>query len=370
MHLPQSKAKVGSKELIAMTTVLVTTQSFLDYPRIVSENAMEAAWMEPVVAGVLTILAVLVVDVLFRKVSPDYGLAEVARYAFGKLGTAVIGFLFALYFLITAANTMRLFMENVVSTVLPHTPIVIVGAIFVASVAYVAYTGLEGIARIGFVAFPILFTGIIALSLLTANHWKPALLYPFLGTGPLHVVLTGLGSSAIFLNFTVLCTIRAHFHRPQDFRVVGIKSTLWSVVLLVVFLLAYHMVFSPSEATKLTSPMYSMARVIQLGRFVQRLESIFIFMWVSAAVVKIAIMLWTTAYFLASAFNWPTYRPILPALSLLALSASLIPPDVAFITRFNDNVLWRWGWVFVFALPMIVLVLARFHRPGRRSVRT
>jgi spore germination protein KB len=365
---PQSKASVGGKELTAMMSVLVAAHAFLNYPRFTSEAGFEAAWMVPLLSAAISTAALLVVDALFRRTSSRRGLIEICRLWIGQWGTALIAVVLALYFLIITASIMRQFMENVITTVLPNTPIYIVGGLFVAAIVYVAYCGLEGIARIGYIALPVLVVGILALCLLTWKFWNTDLLFPFWGNGIGSIARSSLLGSSIFANVVLLSLIRSHMHDPREFRSVGLKSTLYSTVVLVLFLLVYHMIFTPDEAIKMTSPMYSMARIIHLGRFVQRLESVFIFMWVSAAVVKMAITLWAAAYCLAFAFDWPSYRPILPALGLLCLSGSLLPNDVALVLHLDDRFIWRWGWIVTFVLPIVLIWLGTLRRSKREAV--
>ncbi|MCL6516768.1 GerAB/ArcD/ProY family transporter, partial [Alicyclobacillus sp.] len=140
-----------------------------------------------------------------------------------------------------------------------------------------------------------------------------------------------------------------------------------TVIVLTAFTLCYHMVFAPEETTKLASPMYALARLIHIGHFVQRLESVFVFMWVSAAVVKLAITLWSAAYMLAAGFGWPTYRPLLPALCLLSLAISLLPHDVASAFDLHGEILMRWGWIIAFALPLVLLGVGAMRRRGGRT---
>jgi spore germination protein (amino acid permease) len=365
---PQSKASVGGKELTAMMSVLVAAHSFLNYPRFASEVGFEAAWMVPLLSSVISIAVLLVVDALFRRTSARRGLIEICRIWIGRTGTAVIAVLLALYFLIITATIMRQFTENVITTVLPNTPIYIVGGLFVASIVYVAHCGLEGIARVGYIALPVLVIGILALCLLTMKFWNTDMLFPFWGNGIVNIARGSLLGSSIFANVLLLSLIRSHIHDPRDFRRVGIKSTLYSTVVLVLFLVVYHMIFTPDEAVKMTSPMYSMARTIHLGRFVQRLESIFIFMWVSAAVVKMAITLWASAYCLSFAFDWPSYRPILPALGMLCFAGSLLPNDVALVLHLDDRFVWRFGWIATFVLPVAVIGFGTMRKAKREAV--
>lgn len=365
MSQVQEKARIGAKELTALLTILVASHVFLTYPRFVSESGMEAAWMEPILSGVVALVIFLMVDKMFRKYFPGMNIVHVSRIAFGRFGAVFVSIIFSLYFLAVTANIMRQFTENVIATVLPSTPILVVSFLFILSIGYVAHCGLEGVARISYIALPILIIGVAVLCLLTVNWWNPSYLFPYWGAGLKAIGIGSLRSSSIFINVLLLCIIYPHAHDPKAFRQVGVVSILLTVAILTGFIVCYHMIFSPSEATKFTSPMYSVARLIHMGRFVQRLESVFILMWVSSAVVKMSITLWASAYLLASAFAWPTYRPILPALGLLCISASMLPHDVASVFITNQEYFMRWSWILIFIVPLLILWIGILRRPNR-----
>jgi len=369
----QEKASVGAKELIAMLTMFVTTNAFLSYPRYVSQSGLEAAWMEPVFSAVLSLVLFLIVERLLSRFFPGMDIVEVAKESFGSFVATLLGILFALYFLANTASVMRQFVENVVSTVLPTTPILIVGGCFIVTVSYIARAGLEGVCRTAYIVLPVLIIGISALCLLTVNWWHPQLLLPFWGSGVQNVLLGSWRYASIFTNVLLLCVIYPHAHDPKAFRKIGVWSILFATTLLVAFIVCYHMVFPADESGKSSFSLYQLARMIYLGSFIQRMESIFVFLWVTSAVIKMAAMVWSAAYLLSSAFSWPTYRPAIPGLALLCFSASMWPHNLVDALQFDQDYLMTWGWIVVFGLPVVIVVFGAFmhwrHRPGRRLKR-
>jgi spore germination protein (amino acid permease) len=364
---PQSKSKIGSRELTAILVLMTTTDIFLNYANGMTRQADEAAWMEPLLAGSLCLLVFLLAEWLLRRYLPGQDIVEAGITAFGHVGGVLVTLIFSAYFLFVTAMVMREFEETVITTVLPTTPIVVVGVLFVLTVWYVAYNGLEAIARLSYLGLFVLIAGILILSLLTANWWHPNLLFPLLGRGPTAVLRGILPASTAFFNVLILVTIYTYTYNPASLRRVGVTSILISVFLMCVFLLAYEMVFSIPQAQEATSPLYTLARQIRLGRFLQRFESIFIFMWVMAAVLKMSMTLWLSSFLLAKAFGWPLLRPILPAMAMASWAISLLPADLASVLNVSDRVRSDWGWAVIFVLPLLVLSVAAWRTRRRRK---
>lgn len=368
MSKSTTRTRVSTKELTAMLTLFVATHAFLTYPRFVSATASEAAWMEPILSGVFTLVLFLIVERLLSTRFPGRDIVEVSVIAFGPWIAKALAVLFAVYFVCTTASVVREFSENVITSVLPNTPILVVGSVFMVAVAYIARAGLEGICRTAYIFLPILIIGTLGLCLLTVNWWEPTLLFPFWGSGPWNILYGAVRYSSIFANVLLLCVIYPHAHDPKAFRKIGILSVSVSIVLLVGFILAYHMVFSASETGKSPFALYELARMIDLGRFIQRLESVFVFLWVTAATVKMAVTLWGAAYLLSKAMEWPTFKPAIPALSLLTLALSLSFKNLSAVINWDDWYLISWGGVIVFGLPLLIVVAGTL-REGMRSRR-
>ncbi|EJY56160.1 spore germination protein [Alicyclobacillus hesperidum URH17-3-68] len=358
-------AKVPGSEMTAMLIIFVSTNAFLTYPRYISLNGYEAAWMEPVFSGVLTLILFFLVEQLLRRYFKNLDIVEVSKEVFGRFGAILIALVFSLYFLCSTAAVMREFTENVVSTVLPSTPILIVGAVFMFAVGYIVYGGIEGICRTAFIFLPILLVGLVAVCLMTVNWWHPYMLLPLWGTGPEQVLRGSLQYSSIFANVLLLTIIYPNVHDTSKMRRIGFVSIVVSTLLLVGLMLTYHMVFPAAETGKTSFALYRLARMIHLGPFFQRLESIFIFLWVTAATVRMAVTLWGCSYLLGKAFGWPTYRPAVPALVLLSFSLGMWPENWIQVINFDGTYLLRWGWIVVFAIPIAVLSIGAMVRSMR-----
>ncbi len=345
-----------------MLIIFVATNAFLTYPRYVSGSAFEAAWMEPILSGLATLVLFLIVERLLSKYFLKMDIVEVSLEVFGKWGAILLAILFALYFLLSTASVMRQFTEDVIMTVLPTTPIFIISFVFVLASGYIAHTGLEGICRTSYFVLPMVVFGTLGLCILTFNWWRPLLLLPFWGTGFTNVLYGSYRYASIFANVLLLCIIYPHAHNPKTFRAIGTASILISMVLLVAFIVTYHMVFPATDAGKSSFPLYQLARMIYLGRFIQRLESVFVFLWVTSAIVKMSVTLWGASYLLAKALDWPTGRPAIPALALLSFMISFWGESIVTILDFDEKYLMGWGWIIVFGLPLAIVLAAVVKR--------
>ncbi|MCL6631368.1 MAG: endospore germination permease [Alicyclobacillus herbarius] len=363
------KARIGTKELIAMMTLFVSTDTFLSFPQHATAMTLEAAWMVPLLAAVIALAIFLYVENMLRKHFYGMDIVEVTVDSLGSIAGSVLAIVLGLYFVCETAGVMRQFSEHVTTTVLPNTPILVVGAMYTITIAYIAYHGLEGICRIAYLLMPILLVGAIGLCLLTANWWHPLMLLPIFGAGVSHILFAAASDAAVFMNVLLLCVVYPHAHNPRSLRSVGIWSIVVPALLMAGFIATYNMVFPAIETRLAAFPLYQLARIIYLGRFVQRMESIFIFLWVTVAIVRMGMSLWAAAYLFARGLHWPTPRPAIPALALLCFALSLLPADVGQAVHLVETYLIACGAIIIFGLPVLLVTIGALRRRGTSKER-
>jgi spore germination protein KB len=368
MASSEAKARIGTKELIAMMTLFVSTDTFLSFPQHTTAVALEASWMVPLLSAIIALTIFLFVDNMLRKHFYGMDIVEVTVEALGSTVGSVTAVVLGIYFLLETAGVMRQFSEHVTTTVLPNTPILVVGSLYTITIGYIAYHGLEAICRTAYLLMPILFVGALGLCLLTANWWHPLMLMPLLGAGTGHIAFAAITDAAVFMNVLLLCVVYPHAHDPQALRRVGIWSILVSALLMSAFIATYNMVFPAIETRLSAFPLFQLARIVYLGRFVQRMESIFIFLWVTVAIVRMGMSLWAAAYLFGRGLHWPSVRPAIPALALFCFALSLLPTDVGQAIRLVETYLIGWGALVVFGIPVAMVIIGSLRRrsPARR----
>lgn len=357
--------RVGTKELVAMLTLFVSAEVFLSYPSLTLQLGLEAGWIISVLSGLIALVIFLIVNAALQKSYPGHDLIDVARITMGQTVGFLVSFIIGVYFLLVTAAVMREFMEQVISTVLQNTPILIIGGMFTVVVCYIAQCGLEGICRTASFILPVLLVGMAFLCLATLNWWTPAWLLPLWGAGAWPILKGSLLYSSIFTNVLLVCLIYPHAHEPEKLMRVGVWSVVLTDLILTGFILTFNMVFPAMEGENIAFPFYELARLIYVGRFVQRLESIFIFLWVAVAVIRISMTLWASAYSFGRGFKWPSYRPGVPTLGLAAFSLSMFPRSQIQVTSLTQTYLMAWGNLIVFGLPLLIVLVGLLTHKAR-----
>ncbi len=360
---PVRTGRVGVGELTALLTIYTATDVFLSYPSRVAKESAESGWMIPLVSGVIVLAVFLIINACMKRF-PDENILDVARQELTVFVSVPLGIIFMLLFFSQTALVMREFTETVITTVLPRTPSTVVALLFMAVVYYFAYKGIEGLSRLAMLLSAILGIGLLSLLIMPLTWFDVHLLQPFWGRGMLTTIFYGGTNTSMFLNVLLLSLLYPTVRNQRQFVRVGVISIGLTAVLMSLVLIVFIGVFPAAPTGQVPFPMYQLARLIYIGRFVQRLESVFVFLWTAAAVLKMGLGLWMTAYLYASTFKMPLYRPLLPAIALALYVVSFLPPDFPSVQLISANIFEPYGWTVSIALPVVIAVVL-YLRSGR-----
>ena len=106
------------------------------------------------------------------------------------------------------------------------------------------------------------------------------------------------------------------------------------------------------------SPLYSATRYIEFGNFFQRLESIFLLIWILAFACYISIVLKFSMNLFRKITNIETKKPLINIFGLLMFGITMLPKNIAISENFEVNIYPHLVLIIVFILGISILVLA------------
>jgi spore germination protein (amino acid permease) len=356
--------KFGHSEAAAIAIVFVGVKAFLGYPRVVIELGSTAAWLVVLISGMVGIGAWLVISALLARF-PGKSIMVITELVLGPFLGIGVNIIFFLYVMITNGILLRQFSEAIILTILPEAPISSLTFLFIIPVWLAAYLGIEAISRSAYISLPFITAGVTAVLLALYPYWNPLMLLPLLGEGIFPTVKYGFLSSTVFGEIFILAVLAPFFAFTQKkLKNVGLFSLGFVMVFFILIVNVYLMVFPLPVATENLLPFYQLARTIYLGRYFQRVEAVFVLFWTFTAFLRLSLGIIVAAFILQDAFKLPYYRPLLPALCVLAFSLALTPADVMQNAFIEYKIRLIYGWLFSLALPCGIWAVALLRRKG------
>lgn len=317
---------IGSWSLAAAGLTMLAAEVVQPTLLLALQAGETAAWLSAAAAGLMAAPAYWVAA---RAVAalPGGDLISLARAAAGVPGAVATALAVAGVLVFHGGLVLRETAEMAVSSLYPHTPQTFALISLVLPVLYGALGGTAALVRLCRAFLPLLMLATL-LSLAGAMGWGEArFLLPFWGPGPAallgrSVAVTGLYKPVLFLLLAAgQVGDRRHLGRAGLIAIGAAALTIAAAE--AVFTKAYPLPLGWS----VTYPLHELSRLVSGGRFFERLEGIWLFIWVVGTGLHLAALLHAAAYAWAAAFGLPSHRlAVLPLVSV-AVAVALFPPD-------------------------------------------
>ncbi|QNK57083.1 endospore germination permease [Paenibacillus sp. PAMC21692] len=317
------------------------------------------AWIAAIISGVVSCgIAWLVVSLSRRH--PDLTLIGMNKHLLGKWIGGLVSIIFLYYFLHVSIILIRDFAEVINTSLMPETPVTVFIACMTVASVYCVYKGLEGIVRTNSITLPFAVASIVLILVIVTGAFHSEELLPLLDDGwnPIWVraiVPTAWSGEVILV--TMLYPYIADKTNVMRF-------TIWSeiiVTVLLVFLAIFVVgVFGAREAVDMTLAVFSLARIVSIGDFFERIEAVMIAIWISTFLTKTSIFLYIGVQGTGEWLGIKGKKILIIPLAITAMILATVSYDSIADLVFSLSPR-NWGSFALFtgaALPMILLMVS------------
>ena len=320
------------------------------------------AWLSAIATFLLLIPFFLLVARAAKALNRQSALAYLGE-RFGSAVSRTISGLFAILLTLSAVVTIKDMTTWTTSSYLPLTPPYVVAATFLLISAFAAYRGLRTVALSAGILLP--FIVVFGEFVMVANwpHKDYGLLFPIFehGTGTFAKGIPYAGSGLV--EILLLVFVQHRVSTPIKYRHLLLLAVLLAGLTLGP-LMGGISEFGPVEGAMQRYPSFEEWRLVKIGSFIEHVDFLSIFQWVSGAFVRLSFTLWLIDHF----FNHRKYA--LPAASLAILGLTLYPiGDMAFLSLLGKYY-FPIDFYAMVAMGAILLVLFTLPFRKRQGVRS
>lgn len=352
---------MGVTEGASLAFAVGITPVFLSIWSIVLERAATGAWLTPLITGPCLLASLFALFHVMARVPGD--LFAVVEALLGVVVARLVAIYLVGCFFTTAVLQIRQFAENTLLTSLPAVDITLALGWFGLGAAAAVYAGIEPLARAAYLVLPVgmllLFIGLAALY----DRFDIHNVMPWLGSG-LPVARIGFETIGVFLATFILPILAPAFQDMRTMKKAALLGVGVATVVRSTALFVYTGVFSVAVGREKVLPFFELARLVYLNRFIQRIESFFILVWVFAGMTMIAVNLYLAAYLLARLFALPSLRPLAVPLVIVAIQAALLVPDLTTAIEISLVVEGKAQTIAVAAIPAALLAALQLRKRG------
>jgi spore germination protein KB len=135
-----------------------------------------------------------------------------------------------------------------------------------------------------------------------------------------------------------------------------LQGTLLGGIVISITILVCLLVLGPSQTGRTLYPTYSLARMISIGGFFERVEAMLAFMWLLTIFIKITLYFYIFTLGLSQVLNLKEYRMLtFPTAILLILFSSIIAPNATYYKTVIFNYWPFFDFTYGLVLPFLML---------------
>lgn len=362
------EGKFGVQEAICLVSIAMCSKIFFTAPGYVTRSVGGAAWYMTLISCIFAAIFFSFICALLKRF-PGKGIVEIYEITLGR----VIGFMFSFILMATLLVYSGIFTREFVDVTkiynFPNTPqsVLIGSLIFVAGAS--VFLGLETIARTAKLAAYSALFGLLLLFALSSSHFKLANLLPILGYGIDKTAATAILRSSAYAEVTLLAVFAGSLQGVRYIRKAGYISLVLSGILLSMGVLVFSMIFEYTSTVEITAPIYVVATLIKYGNFFQRLDPIFLFVWIITTVIYVSILLYSAVSVYCKMFRLQDKRPVIIPIAVIVFALAVLPKDFQSVVtqyiqglRLLSNIPF-----FIFPLIALIAAVARKKKGGKSN---
>lgn len=362
--MKEKKIEFGSWESIALLINLVFAQVMLIFPKEMVQFGGSAAWM---ISTVIVLLALIYFSILSNLCNrmENMDLLDICDASGGRPLKVVFGMIFTAFLTFVLAILLGGFAETLKITSLDSSPLEFVEVLFLLGMLASAYFGIESVARINAFLVPLVIIVYSLITLGTIPEFDINHLFPVLGEGYASLSRGSILKLSTYASFFIVICFMPPFFKKRNFKRIGYTTILISGLLLLWSTLSFLLVFPYEIAVNKKIPVFQLARHVEVGNYIQRIESLFVLICAVCALLSLSVLFSFIIYIFSKTLDLEKYRPMVFPMGIIIYSLGLIFKRMH--VELIDNAAVNISWLAGMLLPLLVVMIGLAKKAGHKE---
>lgn len=354
--------KIGTVEAIALIVTIIINQIILNLPDVIIRTTGSSSWINVIYISIIAITFCALICKLFKPFSSS-DILDVSGYLGGNVLKFIIGIAYFAFFIFVSGISLRYLANSIKLIYFEETPIIFLLMFFLFPTVIACKSGIKNIAQVNLMFMPILLISMLIILFATVKDFIPQRIFPILGFGADKTFLVGINNIFAFSGFAYLYFLIPILKNPEKFKKVAFISTIISAVYLFLGVICLLMMFSFISFSEELLSVYLLTRMIEFGRFFQRIDAIFILIWILAMISFLSISSFFSIYVVDKLVRFKNPDELSCCIASFIFVVALSVKNIAQI-KFIQSKVFKYVIIsLVFVVSFIILILANLkHR--------
>lgn len=364
--------KINSYQFLVIVIFFTVGTSILNVPAALAIVAKQDAWIAAIIGTLLGILLVW----LFTKIGlwfPNLTFVQMNETLFGKWIGKAFSLLFLFMTLLYSAIILYYSGSFLTTHVMPNTPMAATNILMAIILVMAVRLGLETIARSAEILTGVFFLLFIILVVFIAPKVKFEHIQPVFEAD-----INSIAESSLILlvvstvnAVTLLMVFPASINQPKSAKKSFFIGNLIGGIIIIIVTSLCIFVLGADLTRRQEYPTYGLAKIINIGNFVNRVESLMAALWIICLYYKMVIYFYASVYGLAQILNLKDYRPLTYPLGMIVVVLSLIIfPNVIDQHIFDATISKYLSLTIGLLLPLLMVIVYALRKQFKKDAKT
>lgn len=353
--------KLTKLEAISIILIVMINKLILNIPYYIVNLTGTGSIVNILYIGIIDFIALLIIIKLINRFD-NADLLDISDFLAGKKLKNVIGIVSIILFFLVGFITLLDF-SNVLHTIyFDNFEIIYILLYFIIGIVVANLIGFKSISRTVTFIIPFSIISVLIAFFAITPNMSIKNLTPIFGKN--YYTTFGLGLSNTFSMYIIVYIffLKPLLESPKDFKKISIISYIISLALLLITVVSMLSIFSTTSASEPINSLFLLVRQVELGKFIQRVDSLFILLWIFAILSYLSFIVFTINRILQRLVNISNEKMLSFSTASILFGLTLIPINVAKI-HFVENVVYRYFILFfIFGIGLSILILANIKK--------
>ncbi len=353
--------KINNIEAVFLIIIVMLTHIILNLPNTIITSVGSASVLNTFYASILAIIFFLIVCKLFKPFE-NKDIIDVAEYVGGTKLKVFTTLLYSFYLIFTSSILILNFSETLQNIYFQNSETWPIILIFIIVSLFVNKLGFKNVVKVNTLIIPITFISVIIIFSASITKFEPERMLPLIGYGVNKTFISGSSNIFAFGGLLYLFLIRPNLKNSKDYKKIGIIAIVISAAYLLLSVTSLLLQFPFIANGKEVLSVYLSSRTIEFGKFFQRSDALFIFVWILEFLAYLSVIFAYITKINKKSLNIEKHSFILYITAILIFFIAMIPQNVAQI-RFLENTVYKYSaLIIVFGYNIVLLIIANLKK--------
>ena len=289
---------------------------------------------------------------------PGRDILDISEFLGGRALKVTIGFVYMALVILLTTMVIKNLSETLKIIYFKTSPILYIVLFFIVSSIICSRYPIKVLAKANLIITPIIFLSVIIILLSSIKNFMPQRIFPILGYGIDRTFFSGLSNIFSFSGILYLLFLPPLLDKPEKLKRMSVVAVTISAIYLFLSVTCLLLSLSFTLNSDESFSLYVLTRSLEYGRFIQRVDAVFILIWIIAIISYINLPISMFIYIFKKLTNITDTKSISYSVNLFILALSIIPIEYAIFTNIIGKIVQYSFLIIFFAVSLPILILA------------